>query len=157
MQRITPFLWFDDQAEEAMNFYVSIFKNSKVGRVTRYGEAGPGPKGSVMSATFQLEGQEFMALNGGPHFSFTPAISFFVNCETQEEVDDLWKKLSAGGKTDRCGWLKDKYGLSWQIIPSALGRLMGDNNAAKAQSVMKAMLEMDKIDIARLQQAYDQA
>jgi predicted 3-demethylubiquinone-9 3-methyltransferase (glyoxalase superfamily) len=157
MQRITPFLWFDDQAEEAMNFYVSIFKNSKVGRVTRYGEAGPGAKGSVMSATFQLEGQEFMALNGGPHFSFTPAISFFVNCETQEEVDELWKKLSAGGKTERCGWLKDKYGLSWQIIPSALGRLMGDNNAAKAQSVMKAMLEMDKIDIARLQQAYDQA
>jgi len=157
MQRITPFLWFDDQAEEAMNFYVSIFKNSKVGRVTRYGEAGPGPKGSVMSATFQLEGQEFMALNGGPHFSFTPAISFFVNCETQEEVDELWKKLSAGGKTERCGWLKDKYGLSWQIIPRALGRLMGDNNAAKAQSVMKAMLEMDKIDIARLQQAYDQA
>lgn len=157
MQRITPFLWFDDQAEEAMNFYVSIFKNSKVGRVTRYGEAGPGPKGSVMSATFKLEGQEFMALNGGPHFSFTPAISFFVNCETQEEVDELWKKLSAGGKTERCGWLKDKYGLSWQIIPSALGRLMGDNNAAKAQSVMKAMLEMDKIDIARLQQAYDQA
>ena len=157
MQRITPFLWFDDQAEEAMNFYVSIFKNSKVGRVTRYGEAGPGPKGSVMSATFQLEGQEFIALNGSPHFSFTPAISFFVNCETQEEVDELWKKLSAGGKTDRCGWLKDKYGLSWQIIPSALGRFMGDNNAAKAQSVMKAMLEMDKIDIARLQQAYDQA
>jgi predicted 3-demethylubiquinone-9 3-methyltransferase (glyoxalase superfamily) len=157
MQRITPFLWFDDQAEEAMNFYVSIFKNSKVGRVTRYGEAGPGPKGSVMSATFQLEGQEFIALNGGPHFSFTPAISFFVNCETQEEVDELWKKLSAGGKTERCGWLKDKYGLSWQIIPSALGRLMGDNNAAKAQSVMKAMLEMHKIDIARLQQAYDQA
>jgi len=157
MQRITPFLWFDDQAEEAMNFYVSIFKNSKVGRVTRYGEAGPGAKGSVMSATFQLEGQEFMALNGGPHFSFTPAISFFVNCETQEEVDELWKKLSAGGKTERCGWLKDKYGLSWQIIPSALGRLMGDNNAAKAQSVMKAMLEMHKIDIARLQQAYDQA
>lgn len=140
-----------------MNFYVSIFKNSKVGRVTRYGEAGPGPKGSVMSATFQLEEQEFMALNGGPHFSFTPAISFFVNCETQEEVDELWKKLSAGGKTERCGWLKDKYGLSWQIIPSALGRLMGDNNAAKAQSVMKAMLQMDKIDIARLQQAYDQA
>ena len=157
MQRITPFLWFDDQAEEAMNFYVSIFKNSKVGRVTRYGEAGPGPKGSVMSATFQLEGQEFMALNGGPHFSFTPAISFFVNCETQEEVDELWKRLSAGGKTERCGWLKDKYGLSWQIIPSALGRLMGDKDAAKAQSVMKAMLQMDKIDIARLEQAYDAA
>jgi predicted 3-demethylubiquinone-9 3-methyltransferase (glyoxalase superfamily) len=157
MQKITPFLWFDDQAEEAMNFYVSIFKNSKVGRVTRYGEAGPGPKGSVMSATFQLEGQEFMALNGSPHFSFTPAISFFVNCETQAEVDELWEKLSAGGKTERCGWLKDKYGLSWQIIPSALGRLMGDKNAPKAQRVMKAMLEMHKIDIARLQQAYDQA
>jgi predicted 3-demethylubiquinone-9 3-methyltransferase (glyoxalase superfamily) len=157
MQKITPFLWFNDQAEEAMNFYVSIFKNSKVGRVTRNGDAGPGPKGSVMSATFQLEGQEFMALNGGPHFSFTPAISLFVNCETQAEVDELWKKLSADGKTERCGWLKDKYGLSWQIIPSALGRLMGDKNAAKAQSVMKAMLEMDKIDVARLQQAYDQA
>lgn len=157
MQKITPFLWFDDQAEEAMNFYVSIFKNSKVGRVTRYEEAGPGPKGSVMSATFQLEGQEFMALNGSPHFSFTPAISFFVNCETQAEVDELWDKLSAGGKTERCGWLKDKYGLSWQIIPSALGRLMGDKNAPKAQRVMKAMLEMHKIDIARLQQAYDQA
>ena len=156
MQKITPFLWFNDQAEEAMNFYVSIFKSSKVGRVTRYGEAGPGPKGSVMSATFQLEGQEFMALNGGPHFSFTPAISFFVNCETQEEVDELWQKLSAGGKKDRCGWLKDKYGLSWQIIPSALGKLMGDQNAAKAQKVMKAMLQMDKIDIAHLQQAYDE-
>lgn len=157
MQKITPFLWFNDQAEEAMNFYVSIFNNSKVGRVTRYGEAGPGPKGSVMSATFQLEGQEFMALNGGPHFSFTPAMSFFVNCETQEEVDELWEKLSAGGKKDRCGWLKDKYGLSWQIIPSALGKLMGDKNASKAQNVMKAMLQMDKIDIARLQQAYDEA
>ena len=157
MQKITPFLWFNDQAEEAMNFYVSIFKNSKVGRVTRYGEAGPGPKGSVMSATFQLDGQEFMALNGGPHFSFTPAISFFVNCETQEEVDELWEKLSAGGKKDRCGWLKDKYGLSWQIIPSALGKLMGDKNAAKAQNVMKAMLQMDKIETARLQQAYDEA
>lgn len=157
MQKITPFLWFNDQAEEAMNFYVSIFNNSKVGRVTRYGEAGPGPKGSVMSATFQLEGQEFMALNGGPHFSFTPAMSFFVNCETQEEVDELWEKLSAGGKKDRCGWLKDKYGLSWQIIPSALGKLMGDKNASKAQNVMKAMLQMDKIDIVRLQQAYDEA
>ena len=157
MQKITPFLWFNDQAEEAMHFYVSTFKNSKVGQVTRCGEAGPGPKGAVMSATFQLEGQDFMVLNGGPHFSFTPAISMFVNCETQAEVDELWEKLSAGGSKERCGWLKDKYGLSWQIIPSALGKLMGDNNAAKAQSVMKAMLEMDKIDIARLQQAYDQA
>ncbi|HEV8499031.1 MAG TPA: VOC family protein, partial [Gemmatimonadaceae bacterium] len=124
MQKITPFLWFNNNAEEAMNFYVSIFKNSKVGTVSRYGDAGPGPKGTVMSATFQLEGQEFMALNGGPLFSFTPAISLFVNCETQEEVDELWEKLSAGGKKDRCGWLQDKFGLSWQIIPSALRRLL---------------------------------
>ena len=157
MQRITPFLWFDSQAEEAMNFYVSIFKNSKVGHVTRYGDAGPGPKGTVMSATFQLEGQDFMALNGGPHFHFTPAISMFVNCETQEEVDALWEKLSAGGKKDRCGWLTDKFGLSWQIIPSALGRLTGDKNPAKANSVMKAMLQMSKIDVKLLQEAYDRA
>jgi predicted 3-demethylubiquinone-9 3-methyltransferase (glyoxalase superfamily) len=157
MQKITPFLWFNDQAEEAMHFYVSIFKNSKVGHVTRCGEAGPGPKGAVMSATFQLEGQDFMALNGGPHFSFTPAISMFVNCETQAEVDELWEKLSAGGSKERCGWLKDKYGLSWQIIPSALGKLMGDKNPAKAKSVMNAMLQMNRIDIKTLQQAYDQA
>ena len=157
MQKITPFLWFNDQAEDAMHFYVSIFKNSKVGQVTRCGEAGPGPKGAVMSATFQLEGQEFMALNGGPHFSFTPAISMFVNCETQEEVDEFWEKLSAGGSKERCGWLKDKYGLSWQIIPSALGKLMGDKNPAKAKSVMNAMLQMNRIDIKTLQQAYDQA
>lgn len=157
MKKITPFLWFNNQAEEAMHFYVSIFKNSKAGTVTRYGEAGPGPKGSAMSVTFQLEGQEFMALNGGPHFSFTPAISLFVNCETQVEVDELWERLSAGGKKERCGWLTDKYGLSWQIIPSALGKLMQDKNPAKAQSVMKAMLQMDKIDIARLEQAYDAA
>lgn len=156
MQKITPFLWFDNQAEEAMNFYVSIFKNSRVGKVTRYGESGPGPKGTVMSATFQLEGQDFMALNGGPHFSFTPAISLFVNCETQEEVDELWEKLSEGGAKERCGWLKDKYGLSWQIIPSALGKLMQDKNPAKAKSVMTAMLQMSKIDIKLLQQAYDQ-
>jgi predicted 3-demethylubiquinone-9 3-methyltransferase (glyoxalase superfamily) len=157
MQKITPFLWFNDQAEDAMHFYVSIFKNSKVGHVTRCGEAGPGPKGAVMSATFQLEGQDFMALNGGPHFSFTPAISMFVNCETQEEVDEPWEKLSAGGSKERCGWLKDKYGLSWQIIPSALGKLMGDKNPAKAKSVMNAMLQMNRIDIKTLQQAYDQA
>jgi predicted 3-demethylubiquinone-9 3-methyltransferase (glyoxalase superfamily) len=157
MQKITPFLWFNDQAEEAMHFYVSIFKNSKVGQVTRCGEAGPGPKGAVMSATFQLEGQDFMVLNGGPHFSFTPAISMFVNCETQAEVDELWEKLSAGGSKERCGWLKDKYGLSWQIIPSALGKLMGDKNPAKAKSVMNAMLQMNRIDIKTLQQAYDQA
>ncbi len=156
MQKITPFLWFDDKAEEAMNFYTSIFKNSKVGRVTRYGDAGPGPKGKVMSATFQLEGQEFMALNGGPHFTFTPAISFFVNCETQEEVDELWEKLSSGGKKERCGWLKDKYGVSWQIIPTALGRMLQDKDPEKSKRVMQAMLQMDKIDIKTLQQAYEQ-
>jgi predicted 3-demethylubiquinone-9 3-methyltransferase (glyoxalase superfamily) len=154
MQKITPFLWFDGKAEEAMNFYVSIFKNSKIMSVTRYGEAGPGPKGSVMSATFEIEGQQFYALNGGPQFSFTPAISFFVNCETQEEVDELWEKLSAGGKQERCGWLKDKYGLSWQIIPSALGRLLHDKNPAKANRVMQAMLQMDKINIKGLEEAY---
>jgi len=157
LQKITPFLWFDNQAEEAMNFYVSIFKNSRVGRVTRYGEGGPGPAGTVMSATFQLEGQEFFALNGGPLFSFSPAISFFVNCETQQEVDDLWEKLSAGGKKERCGWLKDKYGLSWQIIPSILGKLLQDSDPAKAKRVMQAMLQMDKLDIKGLQLAYDGA
>jgi predicted 3-demethylubiquinone-9 3-methyltransferase (glyoxalase superfamily) len=157
MQKITPFLWFDGKAEEAMNFYVSVFKNSKVVRVSRYGEGGPGPKGTVMSATFELEGQQFYALNGGPQFTFTPAISLFVNCETQQEVDELWDKLSEGGKKERCGWLKDKYGLSWQIIPSALGKLLGDKDPAKANRVMMAMLQMDKIDIQRLQQAYEQA
>jgi predicted 3-demethylubiquinone-9 3-methyltransferase (glyoxalase superfamily) len=156
MQKITPFLWFDDKAEEAMNFYVSVFKNSKVGRVSRFGEAGPGPKGAVMSATFQLEGQEFIALNGGPHYSFTPAISFFVNCESQQEVDELWETLSAGGKKDRCGWLKDKYGLSWQIVPSILGKMLQDKDARKAKRVMEAMMQMDKLDISRLKQAYDQ-
>jgi len=156
-QKITPFLWFDGKAEEAMNFYVSIFKNSKVVQLTRYGDAGPGPKGTVMSAIFQLEGQEFYALNGGPQFKFSPAISLFVNCETQQEVDELWEKLSAGGKTNRCGWLDDKFGLTWQIIPTILGRLLQDKDAAKANRVMKAMMQMDKIDIARLQQAYDGA
>ncbi len=155
MQKITPFLWFDGNAEEAMNFYVSIFKNSKVLKVTRYGEAGPGPKGSVMSATFQLEGQTFFALNGGPQFSFTPAISFFVNCETQQEVDELSEKLSEGGQKERCGWLKDKYGLSWQIIPSVLGEMLGDKDPAKASRVMQAMLQMNKIDIKGLQRAYN--
>ena len=155
MQKITPFLWFDGKAEEAMNFYVSIFKNSKVGKVTRYGDAGPGPKGSVMSATFELEGQEFFALNGGPQFKFTPAISLFVNCETQQEVDELWEKLSAGGRKDRCGWLQDKYGLSWQIIPSALGKMLSDKDPEKSKRVMQAMLQMNKIDIKGLQQAYD--
>ena len=156
MQKITPFLWFDGKAEEAMNFYTSIFKTSKIGRITRYGDAGPGPKGAVMSGTFQLDGQEFMALNGGPQFKFTEAISFFVNCETQEEVDELWEKLSAGGQKSRCGWLKDKYGLSWQIIPSALGEMLGDKDPEKSQRVMKAMLQMDKIDIKGLEQAYKQ-
>jgi predicted 3-demethylubiquinone-9 3-methyltransferase (glyoxalase superfamily) len=154
MQRITPFLWFDGEAEEAVNFYVSIFKNSKVVNVTRYGEAGPGPEGAVMSATFQLDGQLFMALNGGPLFTFSPAISFFVNCETQEEVDQLWEKLSEGGEKQRCGWLKDKYGVSWQIIPAALGEMLQDKDAEKSSKVMRAMLQMDKIDIDILKRAY---
>jgi predicted 3-demethylubiquinone-9 3-methyltransferase (glyoxalase superfamily) len=154
MQKITPFLWFDNKAEEAMNFYVSVFKNSKVVGVSRYGDAGPGPKGSVMTATFELEGQRFIALNGGPTFTFTPAISLFVNCETQQEVDDLWEKLSAGGREDRCGWLQDKYGLSWQIIPSTLMDLMQDKDPEKSKRVMQAMLQMVKIDIAGLKKAY---
>ena len=153
MQKITPFLWFNDNAEEAMNFYISIFKNSKVGRVTRYGEAGPGPTGRVMTCTFTLDGREFMALNGGPHFSFTPAISLYVNCETQEEVDELWSKLSAGGKEDHCGWLTDQFGLSWQIIPSALGRLLSDDDAGRSQRAMQAMLKMNKIEIEQLEEA----
>jgi predicted 3-demethylubiquinone-9 3-methyltransferase (glyoxalase superfamily) len=156
MQKITPFLWFDGKAEEAMNFYTSIFKNSKIVSVTRYGEAGPGPKGTVMTATFQLDGQNFMALNGGPQFKFTEAISFFVNCETQQEVDELWEKLSEGGGKGRCGWLKDKYGLSWQIVPTDLGKLLHAKDAEKSKRVMKAMLQMSKIDIQKLKQAYDQ-
>lgn len=156
MQKITPFLWFDNNAEEAMNFYASIFKNSKMGSVTRYGDAGPGPKGTVMTATFQLEGQEFMVLNGGPLYKFTEAISLFVNCETQDEVDRLWDQLSAGGSKGRCGWLKDKYGLSWQIIPAALGQLLGDPDPERSKRVMQAMLQMDKIDIQRLNQAAGQ-
>ena len=150
MQKITPFLWFDGKAEEAMNFYVSIFKNSKVVSVSR-----SGAEGRVTGATFQLDGQEFFALNGGPQFTFSPAISFFVNCETQEEVDELWEKLSEGGKKERCGWLKDKYGLSWQVIPSVLGKLLGDKDAQKSARVMKAMLQMEKLDIKGLQLAYD--
>jgi len=157
MQKITPFLWFDDKAEEAMNFYVSIFKNSKIVSVTRYGEAGPGPKGTVMTATFQLDGQEFAALNGGPQFKFTEAISFVVNCKTQEEVNEFWEKLSEGGEKSRCGWLKDKYGLSWQIVPTVLEEMLQDNDAGRSQRVMRAMLQMDKIDIAGLKRAYEQA
>jgi predicted 3-demethylubiquinone-9 3-methyltransferase (glyoxalase superfamily) len=155
MQKISPFLWFDNEAEEAMNFYVSVFKNSKVGNLTRYGDAAPGPKGSVMTASFELEGQQFTALNGGPHFKFTEAISFFVNCETQEEVDGFWDKLSEGGQTQQCGWLKDKFGLSWQIIPSVLIELMSDSDPEKARRVTEAMLQMTKIEIAKLQQAYE--
>ena len=156
MQKITPFLWFDDKAEEAMNFYISIFKNSTIGSVTRYGEGGPVPKGTVMTAKFQLDGQEFMALNGGPHFKFTEAISLYVNCESQEEVDELWEKLSAGGEKGRCGWLKDKYGLSWQIIPTALGELLQDKDAAKSKRVMMAMMQMDKIEVDTLKRASEQ-
>ncbi len=154
MQKITPFLWFDNQAEEAAHFYTSIFKNSKIGTISRYGDAGPGPKGSVMVITFELDGQEFMALNGGPIFKFTPATSFLINCETQEEVDELWDKLSEGGRKDRCGWLQDKYGLSWQIVPTVLGKLMSDPDPEKASRVVRAMLQMEKLDIQRLQQAY---
>jgi predicted 3-demethylubiquinone-9 3-methyltransferase (glyoxalase superfamily) len=156
MQKITPFLWFDNQAEEAMNFYASIFKNSKVLGVTPYGDAGPGPKGAVMTARFELEGQEFIALNGGPLFKFTEAISFVVNCETQEEVDEFWEKLSEGGEKSRCGWLKDKFGLSWQIVPTALDKMLGDKDTEKSERVMKAMLQMDKIDIDGLKRAYQQ-
>lgn len=155
MQKITPFLWFDGKAEEAMKFYVSIFKNSKVLGVSRYGEAGPGPKGSVMTVRFELDGQEFIGLNGGPQFKFTEAVSFSVDCKTQKEVDELWEKLSERGEQGPCGWLKDKYGLSWQIVPSILGKLLGDKDAAKANRVMNAMLQMKKIDIAGLQKAYD--
>ena len=155
MQKIVPFLWFNDQAEEAMNFYVSIFPNSKVTSVSRYGDAGPGPKGTVMSGTFQLDGQEFFALNGGPQYTFTPAISMFINCETQDEVDALWEKLSSGGRTDRCGWLQDRFGLSWQVIPKQLGQMLRDKDPQKSKRVMQAMLQMTKIDIAKLKAAYD--
>ena len=154
MQKIVPFLWFDNQAEEAMNHYISIFPDSKVVSVSRYGDAGPGPKGTVMVANFQLAGQEFMALNGGPEFKFTEAISLHVNCVTQEEVDELWQKLSEGGERGPCGWLKDKYGVSWQIIPTALGEMLQDPDAEKSNRVMQAMLQMGKIDIAALRRAY---
>jgi predicted 3-demethylubiquinone-9 3-methyltransferase (glyoxalase superfamily) len=155
MQKITPFLWFDGQAEEAMHHYVAIFKNSKALEVTRYGDAGPGPRGSVMIASFELEGQRFTALNGGPHFKFTEAISFVVNCETQQEVDELWDKLAEGGQTQQCGWLKDKFGLSWQIVPSVLIELINDPDPEKSRRVTEAMLQMTKIDIAKLRQAYE--
>ena len=155
MQKITPFLWFDDQAEAAMQHYVSVFRDSKVLGVTRYGDAGPGPKGSVMIAAFELEGQRFTALNGGPHFKFTEAVSFVVNCETQEEVDHFWDKLGEGGQIQQCGWLKDKFGLSWQIVPSVLIELINDPDPEKARRVTETMLQMTKIDIAKLRQAYE--
>lgn len=159
-QKITPFLWLDDKAEEAAKFYTSIFKNSKIGNITRYDEEAAGPTGrpagSVMTVDFQLGGQEFVALNGGPMFKFTEAISFVVNCENQEEVDYFWSKLSAGGEESRCGWLKDKFGLSWQVVPAVLIEMLTDKDTAKAKRVMHAMLQMDKIDIAVLKKAYDQ-
>ena len=154
MQKITPFLWFDGNAEEAMNYYTSIFKNSKILNVSRYGPGMPIPEGTVMTATFLLEGQEFMVLNGGPLFKFTEAISFFIKCATQEEVDMYWNKLIAdGGQESQCGWLKDKFGLSWQVIPDALGELLGHKDRAKAQRALQAMLKMKKIDIKTLQEA----
>jgi predicted 3-demethylubiquinone-9 3-methyltransferase (glyoxalase superfamily) len=160
MQRISPFLWFDDKAEEAASFYTSIFKNSRIVNIARYGEAGAEvsgrPKGTVMTVAFQLEGQEFVALNGGPEFKFTEAISFVVNCQTQDEVDEYWEKLSEGGQEVQCGWLKDKYGLSWQIVPTILGAMLNDPDPKKAERVMKAMLQMKKIDIKGLKRAYEQ-
>ncbi|MFY9555411.1 MAG: VOC family protein [Blastocatellia bacterium] len=155
MQKITPFLWFDDNAEDAVNFYISIFENSKVLSVTRYGEAGPGPAGTVLTVEFQLHGQQFVALNGGPQFKFTEAISFSVSCETQEQIDELWEMLSEGGEKSRCGWLKDKYGLSWQVNPTVLKEMLQDKDPEKAKRVMEAMLQMDKIDIKTLKQAYE--
>jgi len=154
IQKISPFLWFDNQAEEAVEFYTSVFKNSKVEAITRYGETGPGPKGSVMTIMFQLEGQQFIALNGGPQFKFTEAISFVVSCETQAEIDDLWKKLTAGGQEVECGWLKDKFGLSWQIVPTVVSKMLLDRDAARVDRVMKAVLQMKKLDMARLEEAY---
>lgn len=154
MQKITPFLWFDGQAEEAMKFYTSVFKNSRSGRVSRYGDGAPWPKGTAMTATFELEGANFIALNGGPQYKFTEAVSFLVACDTQKEIDELWSKLTAdGGEPGRCGWLKDKFGLSWQIVPSILGELLADKDAAKARRVTEAMLGMSKLDIERLKQA----
>ena len=160
MQKITPFLWFDDKAEEAVNFYISIFRNSRIVNVARYGEAGAEvsgrPKGSVMTVAFELEGQPFVALNGGPIFTFSPAISLAVNCETQKEIDDLWEKLSAGGEKEECGWLKDKYGVSWQIVPSVIGELMSDPDPVKSERVMQALIQMQKLDIEGLKKAYNQ-
>lgn len=155
-QKITPFLWFDTRAEEAAKFYCSIFKDSKILGLSRYGEGGPMPKGTVMGISFRLDGTEFKALNAGPHYKFTPAVSFFVNCKNQREVDTYWEKLlSGGGKPVQCGWLEDKFGLSWQIVPVQLGQLLGDKNKKKAANVMAAMMQMVKLDVRKLQEAYD--
>ena len=154
MKTIHPCLWFDNQAEEAAKFYTSIFKDLSIDAISYYGDEGPGPKGQALTVMFRLNGQQFMALNGGPEFKFTPAISFFVNCETQEEVDHLWEKLSEGGHKDQCGWLSDKYGVSWQIVPTILGELMSDPDPEKSGRVVKAMLQMKKLDIAALKAAY---
>lgn len=155
MQKITPFLWYDNQAEAAANFYCSIFKNSKITSTARYGEGGPGPKGSVMTVAFELDGQPFTALNGGPHFKFTEAVSFVVNCETQAEVDRYWERLLEGGQPSQCGWLKDQYGLSWQIVPNVLMEMLQDKDSQKSQRVMAAMMKMIKLDIATLREAYE--
>lgn len=157
MQKITPFLWFDGNAEEAVNFYTSIFPNSRIVSVSRHGDAGPGPKGSVMVMTFELEGQQFMALNGGPQFKFSPAISLMVHCETQAEIDRYWDRLSAGGQTIECGWLQDKFGVSWQIVPAVLGKMMADKDPKKSQRVLSALMKMKKLDIAGLESAYEGA
>jgi predicted 3-demethylubiquinone-9 3-methyltransferase (glyoxalase superfamily) len=155
MEKITPFLWFDNNAEEAMTFYVSIFPNSKILSMSRFGDAGPGPKGTMFFGTFELDGRPYMALNGGPTYKLTEAFSLMVNCETQDEVDDLWERLSAGGSKDRCGWVKDKFGLSWQIVPTVLGELMQDKDPEKSKRVTQAMLKMNKLDIGVLKQAYE--
>jgi predicted 3-demethylubiquinone-9 3-methyltransferase (glyoxalase superfamily) len=153
-QKITPCLWFDTNAEEAVNFYISIFKNAKKGKISRYGEGAPLPKGTVLTISFQIAGQKFMALNGGPYFKFTEAVSFVVNCETQKEIDYYWEKLSKGGAKVECGWLKDKFGLSWQIVPTILSELMTDKNSGKSSRVMQAILKMKKLDIKTLQKAF---
>jgi len=155
MQKITPFLWFDHQAEEAMNFYISVFDNAKALRIVRYGDVGPGPKGTVMTANFLIEGQEFVALNGGPAFTFSQAVSFVVNCNTQEEIDRFWENLSEDGEKQQCGWLKDKFGVSWQIVPAVLAEMLSDADPQKSRRVMKAFLPMGKIDIKKLKQAYN--
>jgi Uncharacterized protein conserved in bacteria len=157
VQKISPFLWFDDNAEEAVNLYVSLFDDARITSTSRYPEGSPGPAGKVMSISFELAGQEFMALNGGPHFTFSQAISFFVHCEDQDEVDRLWEQLSEGGEQDQCGWLRDRFGLSWQIVPNVLGELLGDKDAERSQRVMQAMLQMTKLDIKALRDAHDHA